>query len=830
MIDKSALRQKFSKSPEEYFAVKVLKDEGFLRKKCKSCNLFFWSTIENRNLCGNPSCSGVYTFIGNTPASKKLDYIELWEKFSIMFKRLGYTPIKRYPVVARWRDDTDFVQASIYDFQPYVVSGEVQPPANPLTVPQFCLRFNDIDNVGITGAHNTGFDMIGQHAFDKKSKFEQEKYFKDIHLWLKKGLGLKNEKIIFHEDAWLGGGNLGPCMEFFSEGVELGNQVYMKYKILNGKITDLDLNVLDMGMGHERNTWFSNGSATSYDVVFPTVIKELLKKTKVNYDKNLISKFVPYAGLLNLDEIKDSDKTWSNIADKIGYSKDELKEQVLTLAAIYSIADHSRTLLVAISDGALPSNSSGGHNLRVLFRRSLSFIDKYKWNIYLPDICKLHALYLKPLYPDLLENIEDVKKILDVEKQKFDNGKQRINEIVRSITSKEITENDLVRLYDSNGIPPELIKEEAINQGKIIEVPEDFYSKVSLLHENIKQEHQTKKEEELNLDGIKETEALYFSDYKLDKAKVKVLKIIGNKVILDKTIAYPTSGGQLHDIGYLNDLKILEVYKQGPYIIHLLEKNPNFKVNNIVEVKIDLERRLQLAKHHTSTHIINAAARRVLGNHINQAGAKKTVEKAHIDLTHYSSLTEEEIKQIEQESNNIIKSKIKIIKSFVPRNEAELKYGFSIYQGGIVPGKELRIVNILNTDVEACGGTHLDNTIEAEKIKILKSNKISDSIIRIEFVAGKKALEEENKEKSTLEEVSKLLNCEVSQIPGRVEELFNLWKDIVKKNKKLQFKLTSTKKSTGNILIEISLILKTQPENILKTISRFIKEIKDKTY
>src|SRR3990167_2244995 len=660
MLDKKALRQKFSKSPEEYFAVKVLKDEGFIRKKCQNCNLFFWSTDENRNYCGNPSCSGAYNFIGKTPALHKLGYIELWQKFSLMFKRLGYTPIKRYPVAARWRGDTDFVQASIYDFQPYVVSGEVEPPANPLTVPQFCLRFNDIDNVGITGAHNTGFDMIGQHAFDKKNKFDQEKYLKDINQWLNKGLGLKNEKIVYHEDAWLGGGNLGPCMEFFSGGVELGNQVYMKYKVINGNISDLDLNVLDMGMGHERNTWFSNGSPTSYDVVFPTVIKELLKKTAIKYDKNLISKFVPYAGLLNIDELKDSDKTWNDIANKISYTKDELKEHVLSLAAIYSIADHSRSLLFAISDGALPSNTGGGYNLRVLFRRSMSFIDKYKWNIYLPDICKLHALYLKPLYPDLLENIEDVKKILDVEKQKFDNGKQRINEIVRSITSKEITENDLVKLYDSNGIPPELIKEEAINQGKIIEVPEDFYSKVSLLHENIKQEHQTKKEEELNLDGIKETEALYFSDYKLDKVKAKVLKIIKNKVILDKTIAYPTSGGQLNDIGYLNDIKILEVYKQGPYIIHVLEKNPSFKINNLVEVKIDLERRLQLAKHHTSTHIINAAARRVLGNHINQAGAKKDIDKATIDLTHYQSITDEEIEKIEKEANKLVNAHIEV--------------------------------------------------------------------------------------------------------------------------------------------------------------------------
>src|SRR3989344_821937 len=762
-IDKKLLRQKFSKSPEEYFAVKVIKEEGFIRKKCKNCSLFFWSTDENRNYCDNSTCSGSYRFIGNSPAKYKLDYIEVWNKFSLMFKRLGYTPIKRYPVVARWRDDTDFVQASIYDFQPYVVSGEVQPPANPLTVPQFCLRFNDIDNVGITGAHNTGFDMIGQHAFDKKNKFDQEKYLKDIHQWLNKGLGLKNEKIVYHEDAWLGGGNLGPCMEFFSGGVELGNQVYMKYKVINGNISDLDLNVLDMGMGHERNTWFSNGSPTSYDVVFPTVIKELLKKTAIKYDKNLISKFVPYAGLLNIDELKDSDKTWNDIANKISYTKDELKEHVLSLAAIYSIADHSRSLLFAISDGALPSNTGGGYNLRVLFRRSMSFIDKYKWNIYLPEICKIHALFLKSLYPELLENIEDVKKILDVEEQKYNNSRQRINDIVKTIASKEITENDLLKLYDSNGIPPELIREEAIKQGKLITIPEDFYSKIALLHENKIQEHQT---------------------------------------------------------------KIEEVIKQGPYIIHTLEKNPSFRQGNIIEVKIDLDRRLQLAKHHTSTHIINAAARRVLGKHINQAGAKKTVEKAHIDLTHYSSLTEEELKKIEAESNRIIKSRIKIEKSFMSRNEAESKYGFSIYQGGVVPGKELRIVNILNMDVEACGGTHLDNTIEAEKIKILKSSKISDSIVRIEFVAGKKALEEENKEKSILEEVSKILDCEVSQIPGRAEELFNLWKDIVKKNKKISFKLTSRSKYSGDLLTETSMILKTQPDNIIKTISRFIEEIK----
>ena len=226
---KKEFKAKASKEPEKYYATSVLKSEGFKRKQCTSCNIYFW-TITNSEVCGNPACSGGFSFIGNTPATKKLDYIGVWTEFSKLFKKWGYTPIKRYPVVARWRDDTDFVQASIYDFQPYVVSGEVEPPANPLVVPQICLRFNDIDNIGITGAHYCAFVMIGQHAFMKPKDWNQPKYFTDIHNWLKQGLGLRNEEITFHEDAWAGGGNFGPCMEYFSRGLELGNQVYMMFE------------------------------------------------------------------------------------------------------------------------------------------------------------------------------------------------------------------------------------------------------------------------------------------------------------------------------------------------------------------------------------------------------------------------------------------------------------------------------------------------------------------------------------------------------------------------------------------------------------------------
>ncbi|MFH1408447.1 MAG: alanine--tRNA ligase-related protein, partial [Nanoarchaeota archaeon] len=203
MSDKSLkeeFRKKASADPESYYAVSVLKEAGFIRANCPSCKRYYWST--GKKTCGDPACSGGYQFFENPPAKRKLDYIETWKEFAKHFKKLGYTPIDRYPVVARWRDDTDFVQASIYDFQPYVVSGEVEPPANPLVIPQFCLRFNDIDNVGITGAHFTGFVMIGQHAFVPPERYDQAKYFRDIHSWLSKGLGLPNEEITYHEDAW----------------------------------------------------------------------------------------------------------------------------------------------------------------------------------------------------------------------------------------------------------------------------------------------------------------------------------------------------------------------------------------------------------------------------------------------------------------------------------------------------------------------------------------------------------------------------------------------------------------------------------------------------
>lgn len=821
---KKEFKLKASKQPEKYYAVKILKKEGFSRGKCKNCGTYFWSL--NEKVCGDPACSGGFRFISKKVTSKKYSYVEFWKEFSKMFKKKGYTPIKRYPVAARWRTDTDFVQASIYNFQPFVVSGEVEPPANPLVVPQLCLRFNDIDNVGLTGAHYTGFIMIGQHAFMPPKDWDQSKYFNDIHDWLRKGLGLKNKDITYHEDAWAGGGNFGPSMEFFSHGLELGNQVYMQYQQTPKGPKELNLKVLDMGMGYERNVWFTNGSSTSYESTFPTVCKKLYQKTGIKPDNDLIKKFLPYASYLNIDEVENIDKAWKKVADSIKVDVKDLKKEILPLAALYSVAEHSRSLLVAVSDSVLPSNVGGGYNLRTLFRRAQSFIHKYQWPFSIPEICSWHASYLKPLFPELSKYLNEVEEILNVEKSRYDSTRQKISSIVARLES--VDDKKLIELYDSQGIAPELIKDEFKRQNKKIKIPENFYARVSELHEKTTQEHQTKKDDEdLNLSDVSETQALYYDDWKRSKFKSKVIKINENKVILDKTFFYPTSGGQINDIGNLGGIEVKNVYKQGPHIVHVLERKPDFKVNQEVSGEIDFERRQQLAQHHTSTHIINAAARIVLGNHANQAGAKKTVDKAHIDITHYESLANDQLIEIERVANRIIHEKVPVKKSFMDRTEAEQKYGFTIYQGGVPPGKKLRIVNIIGYDIEACGGTHLDNTTEAGQIKILKSSKIQDGIVRIEFVAGNAALLELGRESKMLNEASSLLKCDKTQVPGRCSELFSQWK-LKKKGRFEKFELKSSEKEnlTDKELLErASMILKTQPEHVVNTVKRFLKDL-----
>ncbi len=823
---KEFMRQEASKNPEKFYPINVLKAEGFYRKRCKICGRWFWTTDPDREVCGDSKCISGFNFISNTPAKKGMSYVELWKEFKHFFEKRGYEAIKRYPVVARWNPSVEFTIASIVDFQPYVVNGTVKPPANPLVVPQPCLRFNDIDNVGLTGSHFTSFVMIGQHAFMPPEKYDQEKYFQDIHDWLVHGMKIPKDEIIYHEDAWAGGGNGGASLEFFSRGLELGNQVYTMYDFSKGKIEQLKLKVLDMGAGQERMAWFSQGKATAYDTTFPKVINYITSATGIKIDQEFRKEFLHYAPLLNVDEVDNIAKAWKNVANAMNMSVQELKQKALNSQKIYSIAEHTRSLLFAISDGLLPSNVGGGYNLRVIFRRAYRFYSSLPQFDFL-KLFELHAKELKFQYPELQDSVEEVQDIIEEEIKKYKETKKKHHEIIAKLDKVDVEK--LITLYDSYGITPDEIKNET---NLDFEIPPNFYKLVAERHEKKQELLATKKKLPFDLPEI-ETKILYYDDWKLISFSAKVLFVKHHEgktyIVPDKSAFYPTSGGQMHDKGWVvfNNKKyeIIDGIKYNNAIVLVIKGEIDIKINDEFKCEIDFEHRKQLTQHHTATHLLNGVVREMYGNHIWQHSASKTIEKAKLDLTHHKMFTNEEIKKIEQKVLNYIAKDLKVEKLLMERDEAEKEFGFRIYQGGAVPGKLLRIVKIVKEngilDVEACGGTHLNSLSELEDFKIIDVKKPQDGIVRFEFVAGNAAKQLKLNAFKLAKELIDLMNDFV-----KIEDSsFDKFPELFQKNK-----VDITDPIFSEIYDQLKLgarELSCSIEQLKSTLKRFIDEMKE---
>ncbi|MDY6768510.1 MAG: alanine--tRNA ligase [Candidatus Nanohaloarchaea archaeon] len=786
---KDRIQEEASDNPERFFAVDEIRKEGFFRGSCTNCGITFWAQDPDREVCGEPDCSGGYTFINDPPTEKTFDVVSAWDAFSSFMEERGYEPIDRYPLAARWRNDTDVVRASIYDFQPYVVSGEVDPPANPLVVPQFCFRSNDIDNVGITGRHYTGFIMVGQHAFTAPDDYEQAKYFRDMLAWITEGLGIPKDEVVLHEDSWGGGGNLGACMEFFVRGLELFNQVYMFYEVdddAENGYRELDTKVLDMGMGHERVVWITHGSETSYEANMQAVVEKLYDRTGVEPDRDIWAEFLPYSGYLNLDEVDDIDATWEQIADEIGVPVDELKDEVLPAAHLYAIADHARTLLVALNDGLLPSNRGEQHSLRVMARRCFEFIDRHGWDVQLDEVVRWHADEFGALYPELQEHVDDVVDIVRHERAKYEAMKQEADQIIDRL-GDTVDADRLVELYDSNGITPEMLQ----RHGVAVDVPSDFYQRVADRHSTDDSEEES--EERVSIGDVPATERLYYEDEYMDSFTADVIAVEEDWIVLDRTAFYPTGGGQEHDTGAIDGVDVIDVADQEGVILHRLDPAEGEALPDTgatVTGQVDWSRRQQLMQHHTATHVINGAAQDVLGNHVWQAGAHKTEEKARLDITHYEKLDRETLDEIEDTANRIVAEDRDVQKQFLQRTAAEQEYGFRLYQGGAVPGNEIRVVAIEDWDAEACGGTHVARTGELGEIVVTGSTKVQDGTIRIEYVAGDAAasyreqrdmVEQQIAEyidtERPLLDIAEIFDVEVEQLPRVVERFVEEWED-----------------------------------------------------
>ncbi len=728
-MDKKDILAKFSAEPGRYYKVKLFDNEGFERKSCATCKRFYWTVDENRVNCPDHS-DDTYSFIGNPPTKKRFDYTQAWKEVESFFVKNGHTSVNRYPVVCRWRDDLYFTIASIVDFQRVMGSKVVfEFPANPLVVPQTCLRFKDLENVGVTGRHFSSFCMIGQHSIPNSDGYWKDQCVDLDYRLMTEQFGVDKKEVVFVEDVWEGGGSFGSSLEFFVKGLELGNAVFTEFQ---GDLTNyktLDQQIIDMGAGLERFAWLTMGTPTAYDCCFGPITDNLLQQVGIDTkNKLLVTYFTKIAKYL--EQFSDLSDVRKNAIKSANLTDDQINKIITPLEGIYLIIDHIRTLIFAISDGALPSNVGGGYNLRIMLRRIISTMDRLSLKFDINEMIDTQIDYLKNTYPELERTREDIKTIIGIESGRYDNSKLRMEKIVSKLEQKPSVD-DLVRLYESDGITPDYLKEMKV----ISDIPSTFYSKLSELHQSKKQ----KEQDSMSLEGLPETELLYYSDDPKE-FDANVLKSFDNYVILDKTSFYARGGGQEPDHGTISGFEVVDVTKHGNVVVHEL-KNGTPKEGTTVSCLVDSKRRDGITKNHTSTHILNSSTRNVLGSWVWQHSAFKEEDHARLDITHHSALTDDEISKIEKLANSVVEKNMSVTIDNFDRGTAEQKYGFKIYQGGIVPVKSVRIVSIEDFDVEACGGTHVKKTGEIELIKITKTKRIQDGVVRIEFVSGLTAVD-----------------------------------------------------------------------------------------
>ncbi len=809
---------------EEEYRLEYFREEGFERKECSKCGVYFWTRDHDRETCGEPPCEE-YDFIDNPGFDEEYSLEAMREIFLSFFEERDHERIDPYPVAAnRWRDDVLLTQASIYDFQPLVTSGETPPPANPLTVSQPCIRMQDIDNVGKTGRHTMAFEMMAHHAFnvredaDEEYAYEGEVYWKDQTVRycdeLLESLGVDIEEVVYIEDPWVGGGNAGPAIEVIYRGLELATLVFMcmeaapegEYELKDGnRYSFMDTYIVDTGYGLERWTWMSQGTPTVYEAVYPEMIAFLKENAGIEHtdeEEALVGRAARLSGNLDIDDVDDVEAARGDIADALGVSTDELRELVEPLEDVYAIADHCRTLAYMLGDGIVPSNVGTGYLARMVLRRTKRLCDNVGVDAPLDELVDMQAERLE------YENRDTIRDVVRTELEKYretlERGGRRVEAIAEEYAARgeAIPTEELIELYDSHGLQPDMVEEIAVEAGADVEVPDDFYSLVAARHDTAGELDADDEETDERFEDLPETEKLYYDDQQRTQFEAVVLDVFeredGYDVVLDQTMFYPEGGGQPADTGTLatddTTVDVDDVQIEDGVVLHRTDE-PLGK-GEFVNGQLDASRRRQLMRHHTATHVVAYAARQVLGEHIRQAGAQKGVDRSRIDLQHYERISREDVKRIERVANGVVMENTAVTQEWPHRNEAEAEHGFDIYQGGIPPGTHIRLIQV-DEDVQACGGTHVARTGDVGAIKVLSTERVQDGVERITFAAGDAAIESTQRNEDALYEAAEVLDVSPHEVPETAERFFEEWKDRGKQLEELKEQLAVARASGG---------------------------------
>ncbi|MCX8186331.1 MAG: alanine--tRNA ligase [Sulfolobales archaeon] len=774
----------------EKLRIDFLPSSGYRKYTCKVCGSDFWS-MTPRNTCNDVPCSE-YNFFSVDIRSPKLNSLQARNKFLNFFAKLNHAVIEPKPVVARWREDLYLTIASIVVFQPHVTSGNVPPPANPLVIAQPCIRLEDIDVVGYTlGRHLTNFIMGGHHAFnypDKYVYFANEtveyarKFFVDE-------VGVPEDELTFKESWWEGGGNAGPCLEVCVGGLEVATLVFMMFKNLdNGGYAELPLKIVDTGYGIERIAWLTSKTPTAFHTVYGELLSKYLSLLDLEEaPTNVLWRAIKLVSKYDVKKSESYVSLKNLIAEDLGLTIEDVSDALDNMVKVFTLLDHVKTSLLLLSDGVVPSNAGEGYLARLVLRRIFRLLKTFNKLDVIEELFGGQIAYWRELYPNIGKATDYIYDVVRSELDRFGDVLRKSSTILKKyVSDRKLDVRELVELYDSHGLPPDLVVDECRKFGVEVELPTNFYSLIASRHSRppIKPVKAVKLPQEVleKLIKLPPTRRLFHEDPYIKTFTAKVLDAYSRYLVLDQTAFYPEGGGQESDVGVVRingeQYKVTDVQKVGDVVVHVVDRDLRAGLAGVeVEGAIDWFRRYSLMRHHTATHIVLASARKVLGSHVWQAGAEKSEDRSRLDITHFRGLSKEEIKRIEDIANESVLNCLAVNTTYIPRYDAESKYGFTLYQGGVPMDPIIRVVEIQGVDAQACFGTHLRNTCEVGGIKLINVQRIQDGIVRLEFVAGTQLVKH------------------VRSIEGLIDEATSLvgGSDLIKRIKSINEELTSIK-------------------------------------
>ena len=728
---------------------------------------------------------------------------ELREKFLRFFESKGHLRLPSFPLMPA-ADEASLllINSGMAPMKKWFLGIET-PPRKRVTTCQKCIRTPDIENVGKTSRHGTYFEMLGNFSFGDYFKHEatawawefitKELKLPEDRLWVSvyedddeaaeiwtKEVGVDPSHIVRlgkDDNFWeIGSGPCGPCSEiYFDRGeqygcgkptcgvgcdcdryVEFWNLVFSQFDSDgNGNYTRMEHPNIDTGMGLERLACIMQGVDNLFEV----------------------------------DTVQNIMKHIAQIA-QVKYHDDEKKDVSLRV-----ITDHIRSTVFMVGDGILPQNEGRGYVLRRLLRRAARH--GRLLGIHEPFLYKVAQTVIHEnanAYPSLVENQDYIVKVIQVEEERFartiDQGMEMlgnmIDKIDSSVEDRVLKGSDAFKLYDTFGFPVDLIRE-ILAERKITLDEEEFTARMNEQKQRAREARAALGdlgwEEDILADVKDHGHFVGYTDY---TAQAKVLALIKDNqrveeltdgelgsIVLDITPFYAESGGQAGDSGLLKgESSVFSVYdtkkSKGGHFVHVGELTAgSIRVGDTVTAAINTDRRADIMRNHTACHLLQAALRKVLGDHVHQAGAFYDDHICRFDFSHFSAVTSEELAKVEAIVNRVILAAIDVQVKEMPIDEAKKLGAMALF--GEKYGDIVRVCNVPGESTELCGGTHLDNTAKVGLFKILRESSVAAGVRRIEAVTGKNVLKFiDGQEKLLADTAAALKVGNVAELPVRV--------------------------------------------------------------